>query len=88
MYKSILLSICRCLPSWTTIDIAHGPLEEYEKMLDIISKYNVVFTDFAHVAISSAMMGKKTYFWSTAYHKNKGIYEYSLHNLPNIKWMG
>jgi hypothetical protein len=32
------------------------------------------------------MMGKETHLYPSIYHKQLGIYEYSLRHLPNVHW--
>jgi exopolysaccharide biosynthesis predicted pyruvyltransferase EpsI len=50
---------------------------------DKLRDYERVFTDRAHVAICAAMLGKETHVFPNNYHKVRGIYEYSLRDLPN-----
>ena len=50
-------------------------------MTDFVSKaYNadIIFTDRLHVAILSKILGKKITLFGNKYHKNKGVWEYSL----------
>lgn len=70
----------------TEKDISLGPHYECEIMREIVSRYEEVHTDRAHVSITAAMMGKKTFIYPNNYHKLKGIYEYSLSHLPNVIW--
>ena len=50
-------------------------------MTDFVSQaYNadIIFTDRLHVAILSKILGKKITLFGNKYHKNKGVWEYSL----------
>ena len=50
-------------------------------MTDFVSTVNnadKVFTDRLHVAILSKILGKKVTLFGNKYHKNKGVWEYSL----------
>jgi exopolysaccharide biosynthesis predicted pyruvyltransferase EpsI len=62
--------------------------QKWEELLHDISIYEQIHTDRAHVSIAGAMLGKQTFVYANNYHKLKGIYEYSLSNLPNVKWAG
>jgi exopolysaccharide biosynthesis predicted pyruvyltransferase EpsI len=67
--------------------ISNGNETKWKSLLEDISKYNEVHTNRAHIAIGSALLGKTTYVYSNRYYKLKGIYEYSLSNLPNTNWI-
>ncbi|MBU1558012.1 DUF4254 domain-containing protein [Patescibacteria group bacterium] len=57
------------------------PLQEF---LVKIQKYEEVRTDRLHVAIASAMLGKRVLFYSNSYYKNMAVYEYSLKKYPEV----
>lgn len=54
----------------------------------LLRHLNVIRTDRAHVSICAAMLGKQTHIYPNAYHKVRGIYEYSLKALPNVTFHG
>jgi hypothetical protein len=55
-----------------------------EFLLDVVSGFETIHTDRAHVAIAGALLEKDTHVYPTAYHKLRGIYEYSLRSKPNV----
>ena len=57
------------------------PLKDF---LGKIQKYEEIRTDRLHVAIASAMLGKRVLFYSNSYYKNKAVYEYSLKKYPQV----
>lgn len=54
--------------------------------LDVVSAFAVVHTDRAHVAIAAAMLGRETHVYPNAYHKLRGIYEFSLARYPRTRF--
>ncbi|MEX1118664.1 MAG: hypothetical protein WEB60_07705 [Terrimicrobiaceae bacterium] len=50
----------------------------------IVSRYQEVHTDRAHVAITAAMLGKETHIYPNNYHKVRGIAEFSLLSMPHV----
>jgi len=87
-YKAIIkvkLAFSGQMAKWD--DVSNGGNEtEGEALLQTIANYEEIYTDRAHVAIASAMMGKRTYIYPSCYHKQKGIYEYSLSHMSNVYW--
>ncbi|MBU0731605.1 polysaccharide pyruvyl transferase family protein [Patescibacteria group bacterium] len=69
-------------------DVSVGIEFQWVSFLEEISKYEEVHTNRAHVAIAASMLDKKTFVYPNAYHKLKGIYEYSLKDRPNVTWKG
>lgn len=61
---------------------------DFGSFVNIIGNACKVYTDRLHVAILSAILGKETYLYPNSYHKNKGVYELSLHGFPNVKFIG
>lgn len=55
--------------------------------ITLVSNATTVYTDRLHVAILSAILGKKTYMYPNSYYKNKGVYEFSLYKFPNIDFI-
>ena len=76
------------LPDGSNIDVMRGTCDEWETALESISKFEKIYTDRVHVAITAALLGKKTYIYPNANHIVKGVYEYSLAHLPNVFWRG
>ena len=60
----------------TTVDI-----------ITFISKFKTVHTNRLHMAIVSAIIGKKVYFYNNSYYKNSEIYKYSLSKLSNVTFI-
>jgi len=55
-----------------------------ELFLDVVSSFDTVYTDRAHVAIAAAMLGRATHVYPNAYHKVRGIAEFSLSSYANV----
>lgn len=55
--------------------------------VNLVAGAHKVFTDRLHVGILSAILGKDTFLYPNFYHKNKGVYEYSLHKFPNVRFI-
>lgn len=72
------------IPISTNTDISLGEYYQYMDVINTVNKYDTVITDRAHVAISSAMLGKLVHILPNNYHKVKGIYMYSLKNMENV----
>lgn len=68
------------------IDLSQGDETMGEALLKDISAFYEIHTNRAHVAIAAALMGKQTHLYPSTYHKQKGIYEYSLAHLKNVRW--
>jgi len=49
-----------------------------------IEKYKEIRTDRLHVAIASAMLGKRVLFYFNSYYKNMAVYEYSLKKYSKV----
>ena len=56
----------------------------FKDFVAAIESSNGVYTDRLHVAILAAILGKKTSLYPNSYHKNRGVFEYSLSNYPNV----
>jgi len=46
-----------------------------------------VYTDRLHVAILAHILGKETTLYGNRYHKNRGVYEYSLSQDPKVTFV-
>jgi exopolysaccharide biosynthesis predicted pyruvyltransferase EpsI len=65
-------------------DIAKiGSFEDY---ISAVFNADEVYTDRIHVAILAHICKKKTSLFGNCYHKNKGVYEFSLKNNSKIKF--
>lgn len=50
----------------------------FDEFLSAVTHASLVVTDRLHVAILAHMLKKRTYLLAGNYHKNRGVYEYSL----------
>ena len=62
-------------------------LPNFRHFLHLVEGSRKVYTDRLHVAILAALLGKDTTLYSNSYYKNKGVYEYSLSDYPNVKFV-
>jgi exopolysaccharide biosynthesis predicted pyruvyltransferase EpsI len=62
-------------------------LNNFNDYVNIIWNARQVYTDRLHNAILSAILGKDTFLYPVSYHKNKGVYEFSLSVYPNVKFI-
>ena len=69
------------LADFGTLDRAAN-LRSARKMLEVISWYDSVETDRLHVGVGAALLGKPVTLHANAYHKIRGVYEYSLRDDP------
>jgi exopolysaccharide biosynthesis predicted pyruvyltransferase EpsI len=46
-----------------------------------------VYTDRLHVAIAAHILGRRARLYGNRYHKNRGVYEYSLRSDPGIEFI-
>lgn len=53
---------------------------------ETITRYRVVRTDRAHVALCATLMGKETHVFPNGYHKVRGIFEQTLSRYPNARF--
>ena len=60
---------------------------DFEDFVGLIETAHRVYTDRLHVAILAAILGKETTLYSNLYFKNKAVYEYSLSNFSNVKFV-
>jgi hypothetical protein len=68
-------------------DASYGSNFEPEKLLDFVARYSVIHTDRCHAAITGTMMGREVYFYRNNYFKNQAIYDQSLAQHPNIRFV-
>jgi exopolysaccharide biosynthesis predicted pyruvyltransferase EpsI len=62
-------------------------LDNFNDYVNIIWNARQIYTDRLHNAILSAILGKETFLYPNSYHKNKGVYEFSLSTYPNVKFV-
>lgn len=60
-----------------------GTFNEY---VNFIKNAKIIISDRLHVAILGAILGKEVFLLSNVYHKNLGIYMYSLFRFPNVRF--
>lgn len=63
---------------------ATKPLSDF---LSVLRTFNRVDTNRLHIAIAAARLGKEVILYPNSYYKNKAVYEYSLYNYPNVKFI-
>lgn len=56
--------------------------------ISTINRYKRVSTDRLHVGIVATMLGKDVEFHGNSYFKNRAVFQHSLSNFPNCRWMG
>ncbi|WP_157075652.1 polysaccharide pyruvyl transferase family protein [Janibacter anophelis] len=71
---------------WGT-DLSDTSLVNFEQFCRRIGDANLVLTNRLHVAIPSALLGKETVLVDSGYHKLKGIFEHSLSDLDNVRFI-
>lgn len=67
-----------------------GDLErvrDFKAFVNLIEGSRGVYTDRLHVAILAAILGKDTFLYPNCYPKNKGVYEFSLYNFSNVRFV-
>ncbi|WOB43923.1 hypothetical protein HNI00_12785 [Thermoleptolyngbya oregonensis NK1-22] len=58
------------------------------KIIEYIDLFHTVNTNRLHIAIPSALLGKRVRFFANNYYKCRAIYEYSLESrFPNVEWI-
>lgn len=62
-------------------------LPDFKLYVRTIAEASKVYTDRLHVAILSAILSKETYLFPNSYHKNRGVYEFSLKRFRNVKFI-
>ncbi len=60
---------------------------DFKAFVDLIENSRRVYTDRLHVAILAAILGKDTSLYPNIYHKNRGVYEFSLYKFPNVRFI-
>jgi exopolysaccharide biosynthesis predicted pyruvyltransferase EpsI len=77
------------------IESSDAPLvEDISKNGDVgdfistVANASLVHTDRLHVAIAAHILGKEATLYPNRYHKNRGVYEYSLSGNPEIRFIG
>lgn len=59
---------------------------DFRDFVRLIETSKRVYTDRLHVAIPAAILGKETILYPNSYYKNRGVYDYTLSNYPNVKF--
>lgn len=60
--------------------------ESLSDFVTIARNAKKIYTDRLHVAILGTILGKNISFYDNSYHKNRGVYELSLHSNPNVQF--
>lgn len=69
------------------VDVSSRKLATYSEYKQFIAGASVVVSDRLHVALPGALLGKPTLMLEAGYHKLGGVYERSLGDLPNVRYM-
>lgn len=69
------------------IDISDPTLASYAEYCRALRTASVVVTDRLHVALPAAILGKPTCLVEAGYHKLAGVYERSLADLPQVRFV-
>jgi len=64
-------------------NISCGGTSSWEDILHEIESFDEIHTNYGHVAMTSTMLGKKTFIYPGNYFKNRGFYEYMLKDYKN-----
>jgi exopolysaccharide biosynthesis predicted pyruvyltransferase EpsI len=62
-------------------------INQFEYFVNLIENSRKVITDRLHVAILAAILGKETVLLPNSYYKNRGVYEFSLKEYPNVRFI-
>ena len=60
---------------------------ELGDFISTVADASLVYTDRLHVAIAAHILGKEATLYPNRYHKNRGVYEYSLSGNPGIRFI-
>ena len=80
----VLLGLCHCGDDDNPVvsDVSmRGSLTDF---VSTVENAEEVFTDRLHVAILGSILGKKVTLYGNVYHKNRGVWEYSLRDTVNF----
>ncbi|MFQ6053745.1 MAG: polysaccharide pyruvyl transferase family protein [Candidatus Bathyarchaeia archaeon] len=76
------------------IEEAYNPLVKdismrgsFNDFVSAVANADRVYTDRLHVAILASLFGKETTLFGNRYHKNKGVYEYSMEGNPRVRFV-
>jgi exopolysaccharide biosynthesis predicted pyruvyltransferase EpsI len=58
--------------------------DTYGEWIDVAARAEHIYTDRLHVAILATILDKSVTWYDTGYHKNRGVYEYSLSDAPRV----
>lgn len=58
--------------------------ESVAGLVNEVAKASYVYTDRLHVMILASILEKPVTGFDVTYYKNRGVYEYSLSNSPNV----
>ncbi|MGA3109144.1 MAG: polysaccharide pyruvyl transferase family protein [Candidatus Bathyarchaeia archaeon] len=75
---------------WPKASVRFGDvnlLPDLSTFVEVVARASKVFTDRLHVSILSSILGKETYLLPNSYHKNKGVYDFSLKHFSQTKFI-
>ena len=59
----------------------------FEQFVDAAARAELILTDRLHCAILGTILSKEVIFYGNSYHKNRGVYEYSLADNSNVTFI-
>jgi len=62
-------------------------VKDFATFTNLVARARRVYTDRLHVAILAGILGKTVFLYPNSYHKNKGVYEFSLRDFTNVKFV-
>jgi len=75
-----------CEPPILFLDVSRMA-KTYKEFVNIIVSAEYIHTDRLHVAVLGHILNKQLTLYGNGYHKNKGVYEYSIFDDPNISFV-
>ncbi|PSQ11969.1 hypothetical protein BRC93_03495 [Halobacteriales archaeon QS_5_70_15] len=80
-------AIERDIPAPSQVNDISKMKDTFAEWVKAVARAEHVFTDRLHVAILGYILDKPITWYNTGYHKNRGVYEYSLLNEPGIEFV-
>lgn len=59
----------------------------FKEFINYIADFEIINTDRLHVAIIATLLNKNVNFYANSYYKNKAVYDYTLSEYPNVKFI-
>lgn len=84
---SALPTIDEEIPDPVTVSDISKMEPTYEDWVQRAARASHIYTDRLHVALLGLILDKPITWYNTGYHKNMGIYEYSVGEHPNVEFV-